>query len=229
MDEPRPGDVLVLWNRYDTWDLVAKRFERAGCAVVVAENGYLGREWRDGIWYAISLNRHNGAGSWRLGSESRWDSWDVELKPWRTQGDHVLVLPARGIGVPPVVQPGDWLDKALADLKRRTKRPIRVRRHPGTDKPCPVDHGLLAELEGAHCVVTWGSGAALKAIAAGVPVFHGFPQWIGAGAALPQSADLEQPFLGDRLPMFRRLAWAMWRLDEIERGEPFAALLPPAR
>lgn len=228
---PKPGDVLVIWNRYGEWDTYAKRFEEAGCAVIVAENGYLGREWRDGIWYALARNRHNGAGSWNVGGDSRWDGWNVDLAPWRVESaqGHVLVLPARGIGVAPVVQPSAWLDQTLADLRRRTKRPIRVRKHPGTADPRPVDHGLLADLKGAHCAVTWGSGAALKALAAGVPVFNGFPQWIGAAAARPLAHDLEAPFLGDRAPMFRRLAWAMWRLDEIERGEPFRALLPAAR
>jgi hypothetical protein len=78
-------------------------------------------------------------------------------------------------------------------------------------------------------VVTWGSGAALKALAMGVPVFHTFPQWIGAGAANPLGSDLEKPFRGDRLPMFRRLAWAMWPLHELESGAAFAALLGGAQ
>jgi hypothetical protein len=89
----------------------------------------------------------------------------------------------------------------------------------------PVDHGLLKELESAWCVVTWASGAALKSLASGVPAFYGLQNWIGANASLPLGGDLERPFLGDRLPMFRQLAWSVWSLDEITRGDPFRWLL----
>ena len=84
---------------------------------------------------------------------------------------------------------------------------------------------LEDDLRDAWACITWGSGAALKALTLGIPVFHGMPNWIGAGAALPMHADLEHPARGDRLPAFRRLAWAMWNLQEIESGEPFRRLL----
>jgi hypothetical protein len=80
-------------------------------------------------------------------------------------------------------------------------------------------------LADCFAAVTWGSGAAIKAIIAGVPVFHEFSRWIGAPAAKFGAANLEQPFVGDRLPMLRRLAYAQWSVAEIERGEPFALLL----
>jgi hypothetical protein len=74
--------------------------------------------------------------------------------------------------------------------------------------------------------VTWGSGAAIKAIAAGIPVFHELKCWIGAEAAQFGIEDLEHPFLGDRHLMFHRLSWAMWTSEELESGEPFRWLLP---
>lgn len=84
---------------------------------------------------------------------------------------------------------------------------------------------LQDDLANAWAVATWGSGAALKALLMGVPVFHAFPQWIGKAAARPFRCPIEEPFLDDRLPMFRRLAWAIWSADEIARGEPFRCLL----
>jgi hypothetical protein len=60
----------------------------------------------------------------------------------------------------------------------------------------------------------------------GVPVFYGFPQWIGALAAKPVSGPLE-PFYGDRDPMMQRLMQSMWTVEEIASGEPFRHLLPP--
>lgn len=218
--DPQPDDVLVIWNRYAHYDDLAKRFERKGAKVLVAENGYLGRDWGGNAWYSISGSRHNGAGHWPDGGPGRWDSWGVELSPWREQGGHVLVLLQRGIGVSPVAQPASWRQTVEGMLA--TNRPVKYRGHPGEKRP----HGTLYDdLDGAHCVITWGSGAALKALAAGIPVFYGFEQWIGAPAGKPFTGKVEDPFLGDRLPMFQRLAWAMWRLDEIENGDPFRGLL----
>jgi hypothetical protein len=74
--------------------------------------------------------------------------------------------------------------------------------------------------------VTWGSGAAIKAIAAGIPVFHELECWIGAEAATFGINDLEHPFLGDRHLMFHRISWAQWTAEELASGEPFRWLLP---
>lgn len=219
-----PDDVLIVWNRYGVAAGAARRAEGAKATVIVAENGYLGREWRGGVWYAIARNQHNGGGKWHVGGP-RWSTWNVPLAPWREDGKHILVLPQRGFGEPPVAQPREWLGAALKDLQRRTKRPVVVRHHPGERGHAPP---LDEALRGAWACVTWASGAAVKAIAAGIPVFNSSPTWIGAGAALPLSADLERPFLGDRTPMFEALSWAMWRLDEIESGEAFRWLLSPS-
>lgn len=217
------GDTLVIWNRYAQNHQLALRMERAGGQVLIAENGYLGREWRGQHWYALSRNWHNGAGSWAPGDGSRWSSWGVDLANWRERGEHILVLLQRGIGVAPVAQPGDWERKLRAILPHRTDRPIIWRGHPGERHPHST---LYRDLVNAHAVITWASGGALKALVAGVPVFYGLPQWIGAPAGAPFGADLEAPRMGDcRRAMFERLAWAMWNTEELAEGEPFRCLL----
>lgn len=219
-----PGDVLLIWNRYGIADRHAQRAEAAGATVLVAENGYLGREWNGGRWYALSRSRHNGAGSWPEGGGERWNIRGINPAPFRKDGRHLLLLPQRGIGTPPAAMPPDWLQRVQREL--RMDRPVRIRKHPGEGRP---EVPLEEDLRDAWACLTWGSGAALKALVVGVPVFHSFPQWIGAPAARQWPADVEQPFLGDRLPMLRRMAWAMWELEEIARGEPFRHLLPTAR
>jgi hypothetical protein len=211
-----PGDLLVIWNRRGGEHLLARKYEAAGGRVIVAENGYISPP--DRKMYALALNHHNGAGTWREGGPERWDALGIPMAPWRTDGDHILVLPQRGIGEGGVAMPRAWTGDAMRYL--RTRRPIRLRRHPGVEKSEPYD-----DLAGAWCALTWGSGAAIKALVAGVPVFYDFPQWIGAPAAKQGKTDLEAPWLGDRLPMLRRLAWAQWSLAELESGEAFAWLL----
>lgn len=110
----------------------------------------------------------------------------------------------------------------LLDLRKGGYKHVRIRQHPGERLPkVPLD----MELANAYAVIAWASGGALKAIAQGVPVFYGLPQWIGKDAAKPLCEGVERRFLGDRLPMFERLAWAMWSTDELETGEPFKCLL----
>lgn len=218
----RPGDVLVIWNRYYDFAEAANRFEKQGGTVLVAENGYLGVEFNGSRWYALARGFHNGAGEWPIGDRSRWDELGVELAPWRTDGREILLLPQRGIGPRGVAMPDGWEYATVESLARQTSRPVRIRAHPGQNRP---DVSLEQDLRDVWAVVTWGSGAALKALVAGVPVFYAFPKWIGRMAAAPlERANFHTPCRGDRLPMFRALAWAMWRVEELATGEPFRRL-----
>lgn len=213
---PEPGDLLVIWNRYQHFDYFAKQFEKAGAAVIVVENGWLGREKH----FAIARSHHNGAGGWAVGDESRWLALDIPLQPWRSAGEHILLLPQRGIGPPGVAMPLQWTASAYARLKKITGRPIRVRPHPGTN-PVPLE----PDFENCWAAVTWGSGAAIQAIVAGIPVFYELEPWIGGPAATYGIENIEEPFLGDRRPMLERLAWAQWTAAEVSSGEPFRWLL----
>lgn len=199
----------------------ATRFERCGAHVVVTENGWVGKAPGGGKLYALCRNHHNGRGQWREGEPGRWKQFGVELKAWRPRGDHIVVLPQRGIGEPGVAMPRDWVTDVMRRLLAVTKRPIRIRKHPGEKK----GDDLYEDLRGAHAVVTWGSGAAIKAIAAGIPAFYELNNWVGAPAARMGLGSIEEPFMGDREPMFDRLAWAQWSVPEIESGEPFKWLL----
>lgn len=219
LPKPEPGDLLVMWNRYSGEEGLARNYQSSGADIVVAENGYIGTDDEGGKLFALSRNYHNGAGEWNQGPQGRWKT---ELKPWRKDGDFILLLPQRGIGPVGVAMPSAWLDAARRRLQELTKRPVRIRRHPGPSKTDPYE-----DLKGAWAAVTWGSGAGLKALLAGYPVFSDFGKWIGLPAAssfMPWT-KIEEPFLGDRLPMFERLAWAQWSLKEIASGEAFIWLL----
>lgn len=208
IDEPQPDDLLVIWNRYGHGDLTAKRFEAVDAAVIVAENGYMGKDWLGQTWYAMSLNHHNGAGGVPYKGPERWQSIGFELAPMRKNNNgEVVLLPQRGIGEPGVAMPGNWEQSTLAQFKR-----ARVRKHPGKNDCIDV----VDDCANALCVVTWGSGAGIKCMAAGIPCITNWPKWIGASGC---------GFDDNRLPMFERLAWAQWRIEEIKSGEAFNAIL----
>jgi hypothetical protein len=198
---PKAGDLLVTWNRIGSGEQAAQVFEAAGLPVLVAENAAWGNE---GGWLSLAHGLHNTAGKFPVGGPERWDRLGVELEPWR-DGAEVVILPQRGIGSAPVAMPRGWLDEAFA----RTRG--RIRRHPGRGDSIPLEQDL------ANCrlAVTWGSGAAIKALRMGVRVQSDYPNWIGVQDNTDEG----------RLAMFRRLAWATWRLPEIASGEAFRWLL----
>jgi hypothetical protein len=198
----RIGDpeLFCTWNRIGTADQVAKQYESRGLPVIVAENAAWGNEFAGRQWYSLARGMHNTAGRFPVGGPERFDSLSVNLEAWRTEGERV-VLPQRGIGPAGVAMPRDW----------PAQQSGRVRSHPGT-KPCiPLEQDLARAGE----VVTWGSGAAIKALMWGIRVESHMPNWIG------EQSNTDE----DRLRMFRELAWAQWTIEEIASGEPFRKLL----
>lgn len=208
------SDVLLLWNRNRPHEQIAQRYEAAGATVLISENGYLGKT------RALAKNHHSGAGTWHVGHADRWGTLGIDVKPWREDGEHILVLPQRSIGEMGVAMPRNWEQTIMPRLKAMTNRRIVLRKHPGKNPKVQIED----DLAGAWAAVTWASGAGLKAICAGIPVFHDYAKWIG-GLAATTTFDIEHPYLGDRNTMFHRLAWAQWAWSEIESGEAFACLL----
>ncbi len=218
INDPGPGDLLVVWNRSFVGAEDAQRFERLGATVVVAENGYLGKGFLGGNWYALALDHHAGAGRWHDGGPHRWDGLGVKLHPWHRPGGETIILEQRGIGERGIKSPEGWAEKT------REQFGGRIRAHPGKRAPSIE---LEKDLAHASRVITWASSAALQALMLGVPVWYEMPQWIGASAARPLSEFGQEPRCDDdaRLAMFRRLAWAMWQIGEIDDGTAFKHLL----
>lgn len=231
------GDVVCMWNRYGDNHVLANRVEAAGGIVLVAENGYVGpggdspHQTNPREIYALAIGGHNGSGTWRVGGPERWDALGVDLKPWRTDGEHILVCPNRSFGRPDMMMPLGWERDVAARLARFTKRPIRIRPHPGNGAHAKP---LAADLRDAWACVIWSSSAGVQALIAGVPVIYEAPHWICEDAAwhrdsLPgvESAPLNQDTF--RPHAFRRMAWAQWLVSEIANGEACDHLLRAAR
>lgn len=232
-ERARPGDLLLIWNRYGHFNEYAARFERSGGTVVVAENGYLGRDPEDRQYFALACGGHNGSGSWREGLEDRFSALGVALQPWRGEGSHIVVRGQRGIGSPLMASPPNWARDFAERLRRVTKRKVVVVPHPGEGAERDRSHEQY--LKGAHALVIWSSSVGVKALAMGVPVFYCAPHWICSSAArwIPSGGksaemlDVEHPLMDDelRLDSMHRMSWAQWSLAEIATGRPFKELL----
>lgn len=199
--DPKHGDILVTWNRIHEGDTTARVFEQRGLPVLVTENATWGNRFAGKDWYTLCRTYHNVAGTFPIGDESRWDSLGVELQPWRTSGEQVI-LASRGIGPAVYRMPLGW----------PVRQKGRLRPHPGRNQHA---RSLADDLANCDKVVTWGSGAAVLALTWGIRVESHQPRWIAEQENTEES----------RLEMFRRLAWAQWTLSEIESGEPLVRLL----
>lgn len=231
---PRPDDLLVVWNRYGG---EADQWERAGGTVFVAENGYIGCDANGVQYYALAVSGHNGSGRWHVGDAERWRALGIELKPWRTEGEHIVIRGQRGIGSSSMASPADWHRHASRDLRRLSNRSQVIQEHPGKPACDPrVAAQISDSLIGAHAMCIWSSAAGVRALVDGVPVFYAAPHWICESAAVHGVGNVERPKMSDsdRLDAMRRMAWAQWSIAEIATGEPFVLLrdlvsMPDAR
>lgn len=225
---PGQKDVLVIWNRYGEAEANADRWEKQGGKVFVAENGYVGL--CEGIQhYALSVSQHNGAGKWPDGDSSRWEKLGIELKPFRTEGRHILIRGQRGIGSRLMASPQDWHRRIVSDLKKYTSRPVKVLDHPGKPACDPeVVKQLVDALKGAHACVIWSSGAGIRALIEGIPVFYTAPHWVCEASAFKGLPCIESPPMEGldalRMRALHRMAWGQWSVAEISSGEPFVRL-----
>lgn len=202
--DPAPGDIFVTWNRIGAGNNIARLFEARGLPVLVVENATWGNQFAGQHWYHIARSHHNTAGCFAVGGAHRWGALNQPLAQWR-KGGQTVILPQRGIGSDPVKMPSGFIRRALKDHGGW------IRPHPGTKPSAPLDVAL------ANCskAVTWGSGAAIKALMMGVAVISYMPHWVGE----QDNTD------AGRLKMFERLAWGQWRHAEIENGDALDWLL----
>jgi hypothetical protein len=79
---------------------------------------------------------------------ARWSAvqqnLNIQLKPWRTQGNHILLCLQRDGGWSMGgVEVLDWAMKIILQLRRYTKRTIRIRAHPGDKRAAKYCERLI--------------------------------------------------------------------------------------
>lgn len=219
------ADTLwVSWHRYGRGHDLACAVEAAGGKVLIAENAYLKGRKDGGDYIALASRYHNDAEVIPEGSPERWAAMGIELKPWRTDGNHILVCPNRSFGTPGRIMPPYWADEVVERLRKLTKRPIRVRPHPGNNEP---QKPLADDLAGAWACVVWSSSAGVKSLVAGAPVFQCAPNWIATAASSLNLKMIEDPAMDDdrRLSAMQKVAAGQFTVNEIASGKVFDLLL----
>ena len=142
----------------------------------------------------------------------RFERAGVELKPWRNEGRHILLVPP-GQAVRALFGIDGWLEATALRLKSCSERPVVVSVK-GDPRP------LSTRLHNCWCVVTWTSNVAVEAVCAGIPVFvsrHSAAAPVGV--AIEQlEIRIEAPTMPDRSAWAHSLAYGEFDLGEIESG-----------
>lgn len=176
---------------------------------------------------------------------ARWqtiqDQTGVQLKPWRADGEHVLLCLQRDGGWSmagwDVI---DWALKTIAEIRKYSNRPIRIRPHPGDKRAVKYCERLLKlcigrrlaniqlsrsgstlvqDFNNCWAVVNHNSSPAVAAAIEGIPVFVTDPDRSQArdiaGAGIHR---IEKPHTPDRDAWIQRIAQFHWSHEELKSG-----------
>lgn len=133
------------------------------------------------------------------------------LRPWAKGGGHIVIAaPTRTYAK--FHRCESWIADTIDALARVTDRQLVIR-----DKEQYKRRPIQLDIEGAHCLVTHASNAAVESVILGCPVFvHE-----SSAAALVGKTDLkhiETPAYPDREPWLRALAYSQFHERELTDG-----------
>jgi hypothetical protein len=207
---PIMGCSPYLRPMVDDWRAQGRRF-------IYWDRGYVRRVFaaslphgKDGGYYrwhvdAFQMRKVRGV------SADRWASLAIEMQPWRKDGRHIVIAaPSRTYATFHGIE--NWIADTIDALARVTDRQLVIR-----DKEHVRNRDLRRDLDGAHCLVTHGSIAAVESVILGCPVFV-HPD---SAAALVGKTDLHQietPVYPDRDPWVRSLAYSQFSERELVDG-----------
>ena len=199
-------------------------------------------------WHRYSLNSvYPNSGTYFFGnvSTAKWSQFSgwhgAELKPWRTTGNHILILCQRPKGFNMFTDQEAWLEKTVAKIRKYSRRPIMIRMHPGDGTRFKQiekiqkkygsavtisEHGNIREaLVNCWCTVGINSTPNVVAAIEGIPGYieDTVHSW-ATGVAFTDLAQIENPPLPDRTDWAHQIANIHWSNDEVRSGQLWAAI-----
>ena len=239
------ADIAVIWSQL--WagkmrknQLVWQHYRKHNLPVIVLEVGNLKRDvtWRVGL---NGINRSGYFGAVDQGP-ARAQQLGLELTPWRSAGNYILICTQRADSEQWVNQPApeQWVSDIIKRIRCYTNRPIVVRPHPrfqfkkawpdvAMHQPLKIpntydSYNFDSALDNAWAVVNWNSGPGVEAVMKGVPAFVGASS-LAAPVANIDFSLVEQPLRPDRQQWLNDLAYTEWTVGEIAQGLPLQRLL----
>ena len=192
--------------------------------------GYL-RYSYDGIFPNTGEYCYNNPDPVRWNQISR--DLNISLKPWRKNGNHILLCLQRNGGWSmkgiPVV---DFFNQTIQQIRQFSDRPIVVRTHPGDKKAViysqhlkgknvTVSHKktLIEDFKNSWCTVVYNSSPSVASVIEGVPTFVLDTEYSqAASVANLQLSSIENPIMPERLEWVQKLAQCHWNDTDLISG-----------
>lgn len=191
----------------------------------------------DGPFYdqAEYANRNSTSEKWNFISRTL----DIQLKDWRQKNAYVLICMQRDGGFSMKnLNPMDWLQEKIPQIREHTDRQIIIRPHPGKPQDFTkfsskgvlvIDStkvSLVESLQNAHCAVFFNSSSAVAAICEGIPIFVDDKSCVAWDVANKNLQEIENPQFYEREQWIYDLAAAHWSDEEGVRGKIFEKFKP---
>lgn len=190
----------------------------------------------DGVYYNTNeyANKNSGPEKWNQIKQRL----NLELKPWRNNGNHILVCGQRDGGWSMKgVDMNQWALESVRQIRRITDRPILVRAHPKNPiaqtlfKAIPnlkFSQGstLQQDLQNAWASVFFNSSSCVASILAGVPVFANDHDCVAYDVANHAIDQIENPALPDCNQWLWDLSAAHWTDEESRAGSIYNKFRP---
>jgi hypothetical protein len=241
------SDVHVIWsvlfngrmaNNRSVWDSCRVQ----GKPVIVLEVGGIirGTTWKVGI-NGINRDAYFGDSG---NDETRAKELGLELKPWRNDGEYILIAGQhdKSLQWQDLPRMSNWFLQTYDEIRKHTDRPIIFRPHPR----CRLEHiesGLKyvyrhnpvhiggtyddfdMGFDNVHCTISYSSNPGIHSVIAGVPAFvstHSLAYDVANDIDFLH--DIEQPVMPDRTQWLNDYAHTEYTIEEIESGLPLNRL-----
>jgi hypothetical protein len=209
---------------------------------IVLEVGGINR----GTTWKVGLNGINRDAyfSEQNNDRSRADSLGLVCKPWRSNGDFILICGQHDKSLQWQDMPSisNWFLETYDEIRKHTERPIVFRPHPR----CRLEHierGLKhvyrqepvkiggsyddfdMGFDDVHCTISYSSNPGIHSILSGVPAFvstHSLAYPVANDIDFIH--DVEQPMMPDRQQWLNDYAHTEYTIEEISQGIPLKHL-----
>lgn len=228
---------------------IIRELESWGTPRVYVDSNILHYSRPEHEWHRYSLNSvYPNDGVYFFGGlfPNKWQiygSWHgVELRHWRKNGEHILILCQRSHGWNMFGHDQeDWLDGIISRIREYSDRRLVVRMHPGDGTRFKTinrlhkkygdaieisDRGNIREdLVNCWACVGYNSTPNVVAAIEGIPVYVDDPvhSW-AKDIAMRDISEIEDPNLPDRTDWVNRIANIHWSNSEVRSGVLWQAI-----